>query len=158
MSNSHVVAIYHVRCSETQGENPVSYIGERSTFRLAGMLDSRSKGGATVVVIQDNDDNRYHIGISVCSPKDSFCRKDGVELAKLRAEAALESKVLINGPQIERYKLVSEMLLKAAINSIPAKYLVSVIEVPHVDKKKKVRRQWARNEDGVYSPVDAVHA
>lgn len=59
----------------------------------------RPRGGATVVVLEDPATCSLHVGVSVCSKKDNFCKRTGREKAAQRAMAAAEAGVVMAYPK-----------------------------------------------------------
>jgi len=66
-----------------------------------GVTEVWPRGGRTVVVLLDSNDNEF-VGEATCSPKDNYCKKEGIRVALQRALQHYRSYVdFVNGQEVK---------------------------------------------------------
>jgi len=96
-----IVRIHHLRAMETPVKKIIPYgvhwhytndyfDSERPEFVLS------NTGGSTLVVIENWETGKRHVGLSLCRPNEHYNKKLGVKIAKEYAEIALVNDVNIH--------------------------------------------------------------
>jgi hypothetical protein len=78
-----------VRCVHSRFTADQTLLIPNNVFKSNPVLKRSSRGGSTVIEIV-TPENKIGKGVALCSKKDAFCRKKGLELALTRAMAQIE--------------------------------------------------------------------